>query len=176
MGDYASDTARRAEAEQLRALLKQLPQVDALYIPGGDPGHTPPRDLVPLVENEAAVLHAINPAATVWLSAQGFDAKDSADFYTALSRRPSGLTGVFYGPQTRDPLAVQRARLPRALPILLYPDIGHTMHAQFPVERWHTAFALTQGREPIDPRPRDFTRIFATQAPSRKVSSPIRKG
>jgi hypothetical protein len=165
MGEYASEDARRAEAERLRVLLGQLPRVDALYIPGGDPGHTPPRDLVPLVDHEAAVLHAINPAATLWLSAQGFDARDSADFYAALSSPPSGLTGVFYGPQTRDPLAVQRARLPHALPMLLYPDIGHTMHAQFPVERWHPAFALTQGREPIDPRPRDFSRIFAAQAP-----------
>lgn len=165
MGDYASDTARAAETKQLGALLKRLPRVDALYIPGGDPGHTPPAQLVPLVENEAAVLHALNPAATVWLSAQGFDAKDSADFYAALIRRPSGLTGVFYGPQTRDPLALQRAHLPSDIPMLLYPDIGHTIHAQFPVARWSPAFALTQGREPIDPRPRDFTRIFRAQAP-----------
>ncbi|WP_241127777.1 hypothetical protein [Novosphingobium terrae] len=168
LGDYAAAAARQAEAEKLDALLKQLPMVDALYIPGGDPGHTPPDQLIPLMEHEAAILHARNPAATVWLSAQGFDAKDSAGFYAALPRRPSGLTGVFYGPQTRDPLDRQRASLPRDVPLLLYPDIGHAMHAQFPVARWSPAFALTEGREPIDPRPLDFTRIFKAQAPLSK--------
>ncbi len=165
LGDYAAPPVRQAEADRLSALLSQLPKVDALYIPGGDPGHTPPDHLIPLVEREAAALHAINPAARVWLSAQGFDARDSAAFYQAIAQHPSGLTGVFYGPQTRDPLAVQRASLPRDLPLLLYPDIGHAMHAQFPVARWSPAFALTEGREPIDPRPLDFTRIFKAQAP-----------
>jgi hypothetical protein len=165
LGDYASTAARQAETAKLRDLLKALPQVDALYIPGGDPGHTPPAQLFPLVQDEAAAMHALNPAAHVWLSAQGFDARDSADFYQALASHPAGLTGVFYGPQTRDPLGVQRASIPHAMPMVLYPDIGHTMHAQFPVAQWSPAFALTQGREPIDPRPLDFTRIFHAQAP-----------
>jgi hypothetical protein len=107
LGDYAAPPARQAEADRLSALLKQLPKVDALYIPGGDPGHTPPDHLIPLVEREAAALHAINPAAKVWLSAQGFDARDSAAFYQALAQHPSGLTGVFTAPRraTRWPFS-----------------------------------------------------------------------
>jgi hypothetical protein len=44
--------------------------------------------------------------------------------------------------------------------MLFYPDIAHTMHAQFPVPEWDPAFALTEGREPIDPRPADEAILY----------------
>jgi hypothetical protein len=67
---------------------------------------------------------------------------------------------VFVGPQSRDTLDVQRRRIPSAIPIQFYPDIGHALHAQFPVPQWDPAFALTEGREPINPRPRAETAIY----------------
>jgi hypothetical protein len=87
LGDYAAPPARQAEADRLSALLKQLPKVDALYIPGGDPGHTPPDHLIPLVEREAAALHAINPAAR-----SGFPRKASMPGTAPPSIRPSPST------------------------------------------------------------------------------------
>jgi hypothetical protein len=44
--------------------------------------------------------------------------------------------------------------------MIFYPDIGHTMHAQFPVPEWDPVFALTEGREPADPRPVDEAVIY----------------
>jgi hypothetical protein len=38
------------------------------------------------------------------------------------------------------------------------------MHAQFPVREWDPAFALTEGREPIDPRPVDEGVIYRSFA------------
>lgn len=158
--DYAAQAERDAELARFRTLLDELPRVDALYVPGGDPGHAAPANLFPLVAAQAAALRTRNPAASVWISTQGFDAAGLDAFYAQLARRPRWLTGIFAGPQTRDPVAVQRRHLPAGYQLLLYPDIAHTMHAQVPVDRWSPAFALTEGREPINPRPRAMTALF----------------
>ncbi len=158
--DYGDPAAVAAELKSFEALVRRLPKVDALYVPGGDPGHTHPDRLFPLVEQEARILARVHPGAKVWLSAQGFDQAESEAFYAQLAREPDWLTGVFFGPQTRDPMAVQRRRIPARYPIQFYPDIGHTMHAQFPVPQWDPAFAITEGREPINPRPLGQAAIF----------------
>jgi hypothetical protein len=72
---------------------------------------------------------------------------------------------VFVGPQTRASIARHRALLGGVVPLELYPDTAHAMHAQLPVQAWHPAFALTQGREPVNPRPRAMAAAFADQAP-----------
>ena len=163
--DYRAPGAVEAELRAFAQTLADLPYVDAVYVPGGDPGHSAPPALFDLVAREAALLHARNPSATVWLSAQGFGAAELDAFYAELHRRPAWLTGIFVGPQSRDPLDVQRAHIPARYPLLLYPDVAHTMHAQFPVADWWPEFALTEGREPINPRPRAYAHIFRHFAP-----------
>ncbi|MBB6251150.1 hypothetical protein [Nitrospirillum iridis] len=158
--DYADPATVAAELAAFEDLVKRFPHIHALYVPGGDPGHTPPNLLFPLLERQANILRRYHPGAQLWVSAQGFDQAFYEDFYRLLSRRPAWLTGVFFGPQSRDPLPVQRARIPRRYPIQFYPDIGHTLHAQFPVPEFDPVFALLEGREPINPRPRDQTLIF----------------
>ncbi|KQM63369.1 hypothetical protein ASE75_13005 [Sphingomonas sp. Leaf17] len=160
VGDYDKVGATAAELARFAALVKALPRIDALYVPGGDPGHTAPDRLFPIVARAATTLRRRFPKAEVLVSTQGFDAAGLTAFYAQLARHPRWLTGVFVGPQTRDPLDVQRRRIPTRYPLELYPDIGHTMHAQFPVPEWHPAFALTQGREPINPRPDGYATIF----------------
>jgi hypothetical protein len=46
-----------------------------------------------------------------------------------------------------------------------YPDITHSLECQFPVPDWDLAYALTEGREVINPRPVDYADIFHLQAP-----------
>ena len=163
--DYGDPAAVAAELKTFEALVRRLPRVDALYVPGGDPGRTHPDRLFPLVQQEARILRRVHPGAKVWVSAQGFDAAEGQAFYGQMARNPDWLTGVFYGPQTRDPMALQRQKIPARYPIQFYPDIGHTMHAQFPVPEWDPAFAITEGREPINPRPLGQTTIFRHFAP-----------
>ncbi|WP_049973943.1 hypothetical protein [Azospirillum sp. B4] len=158
--DYADPATVAAELAAFEDLVRRFPHLHAVYVPGGDPGHTPPDLLFPLLERQARILRRHHPGAQLWVSAQGFDKAQYEAFYHLLARRPAWLTGVFFGPQSRDPLPLQRARIPRRYPIQFYPDIGHTLHAQFPVPRWDPAFALLEGREPVNPRPRDQTRIF----------------
>ena len=42
----------------------------------------------------------------------------------------------------------------------MYPDITHSRRAQYPVPDWDIAFAQTEAREIINPRPLDRTAIF----------------
>ncbi|NYF80064.1 hypothetical protein [Granulicella arctica] len=158
--NYSDPAQTEAELKDFEALIKAMPRADALYVPGGDPGHTTPEILFPLLEKEAAIIRKYHPGATVWVSAQGFDAAEYEQFYALLAKRPEWLTGVFFGPQSRDSMETQRRRIPRQYALQFYPDIGHTMHAQFPVPQWDPVFALTEGREPICPRPLGFAHIY----------------
>ena len=58
-----------------------------------------------------------------------------------------------------------RAAVPESYPIRLYPDITHTIKCQFPVADWDLAYSLTEGREPINPRPRAYRTIFRSIVP-----------
>jgi hypothetical protein len=158
--DYADPVTVGRELEEWESVLRQLPEVDELFVPGGDPGHMAPDLLFSFLGKLAPRLHRHHPAATIWVSAQGFDAAQMEAFYRLVAERPSWLGGIVFGPQSRDSFDTQRARIPADIPMRLYPDIGHTAHAQFPVPRWDPTFALSEGREPADPRPEAETRIF----------------
>ncbi|MFT4113014.1 hypothetical protein [Silvibacterium sp.] len=163
--DYSDPAQVDAELKKADALFRAFPHIDALYIPGGDPGHTDPRYLLPLVEKEAVVLHKYHPKAEVWISAQGFSAAWFSEFYSILrTQHPAFLTGVFVGPQSRDSFPLQRKMIPARYRLQAYPDTAHTMHAQFALPAWDSAFALSEGREPIDPRPFGETEIYRTFA------------
>jgi hypothetical protein len=158
--DYSSPAAVARDLARFDELFRQIPRVDALWIPGGDPGHTPPALLFPLIAQQAVVLHRYHPKAKVYVSAQGMNAEQYEDFYRLVGQHPDWLSGVFFGPQSRDCFETQRQRIPADIPLVFYPDIAHTMHAQFPVSQWDPVFALTEGREPIDPRPEDEAAIY----------------
>jgi hypothetical protein len=163
--DYSDPVTVESELHAWGDVFDKLPQIDELFVPGGDPGHTDPAVLFPFLARVAEVLHRSHPHAGVWISAQGFNAEQMRRFYALVAARPAWLAGIVVGPQSRDGLEVQRVRIPKQIPIRFYPDIGHTMHAQFPVPEWDVAYALTEGREVIDPRPVAETAIFRHYAP-----------
>ena len=158
--DYTDPAQCAAELKQFEALVKSLPLIDSVHVPGGDPGHTAPEVLFPLMQKQMEILHRYHPKAEVWISAQGFTSPRYQRFYEILAAKPAWLTGVFFGPQSRESLEQQRAAIPSQYPIEFYPDTAHTMHSQFPVSQWDPIFALTEGREPIDPRPSAFGHIY----------------
>jgi hypothetical protein len=163
--DYSDPRTIESELRVWGDVFDKLPQVDELFVPGGDPGHTDPAVLFPFLARIAEVLHRSHPHAGVWVSAQGFNADQMRRFYALVAARPPWLTGIVVGPQSRDGLETQRAHIPKSLPIRFYPDIAHTMHSQLPVPEWDVAYALTEGREVIDPRPLAETAIFRHYAP-----------
>jgi hypothetical protein len=164
--DYSdAATVERALAEWAEVFSK-LPRVDAVFVPGGDPGHTQPKYLMGLLEKQTANLHKYHPKAQMWVSPQGFTQAWMDEFLEILNRdQPAWLTGLVYGPQVRLPLAKLRSLAPKKYPIRDYPDITHTRQCQFPVPEWDVAYAITEGRECINPRPIDYTTIARANLP-----------
>jgi hypothetical protein len=135
-------------------LFQSMPRLDHVFVPGGDPGDLPPAALMPFLEKLAAVLRRTHPNAGLWVSPQGFKAENLAAFYRILQQQqPAWLTGVVYGPWVRDTLEHCRQAVPARYRLRRYPDISHCVRCQYPVPEWDRAFALTLGREPINPRP-----------------------
>jgi len=163
--NYADPKQVAFALQEWAGVLRQLPKVDALFIPGGDPGHTPPKLLFPLMEKQAAQLRQLHPGAKVWMSPQGFDQAWMDDFYTLMQPRPDWLAGIVFGPQQRVSVEELKSKLPAGTPIRFYPDITHTLSCQYPVPAWDYAFQATLNREPINPRPLDQAAIFRRVQP-----------
>jgi hypothetical protein len=141
-------------------VFRKLPRVDAVFVPGGDPGHTQPKVLFDLLEKQTANLRRFHPKAQMWVSPQSFNAAWMQEFFELMRREPAWLTGVVYGPQIRLSLPQLRAGILARYPIRDYPDITHSRHCQYPVPDWDVAFAMTEGREPINPRPEAMAAIY----------------
>ncbi len=165
-GDVSKIEERKRIMSRREKAFKSLKKIDALFVPGGDPGETPPQLLMPFLAELADLLRKYHPNAELWVSHQCFEIENREWFYNYLKReRPDWLTGVVYGPWTRDSLEHTRYEVPSCYKIRLYPDITHTVRCQFPVADWDFAFARTLNREPINPRPVDYWYIFNYCAP-----------
>jgi hypothetical protein len=164
--DYTDPDTAALALREWAEVFRSLPRVDAVFVPGGDPGHTPPGVLLSLLEKQADNLRRHHPAAGMWVSPQGFTAEWLEEFLRILrEEQPGWLGGVVHGPQVRIGLAELRAAVPERYPVRSYPDITHSLRCQFPVPDWDPAFALTEGREGINPRPLGFAHVFRRLQP-----------
>jgi hypothetical protein len=163
--DYSDPATVEFALKEWGEVFRQLPRIDHVFVPGGDPGHTQPRYLMALLEKQAANLRRYHPRAGLWVSPQGFTQAWLEEFFAILKTEPAWLTGIAAGPQIRISLAELRARVPKRYPIRDYPDITHSRHCQYPVPDWDAAFALTEGREVINPRPLGHARIYRLARP-----------
>ncbi len=96
----------------------------------------------------------------MWVSPQSFSQEWLDEFLALDEGRAAWLGGVVFGPQVRVSLPELRKAVPAKYPIRDYPDITHSLRCQYPVPDWDVAYALTEGREVINPRPRDEAAIF----------------
>jgi hypothetical protein len=158
--NYADPKTVEFAVSEWPEVFRKLPRVDAVFVPGGDPGHTQPKVLFDLLEKQTANLHRFHPKAQMWMSPQSFNAAWMQEFFELMRREPAWLSGIVYGPQVRISLPQLRAGIPARYPVRDYPDITHTRHCQYPVPGWDVAFALTEGREPINPRPQAMASIY----------------
>ncbi len=164
--DYSKPEQVEAALKEWGEVFRQLPKVDAIFVPGGDPGHTPPEVLFPFLEKQAANLRKYHPKAQLWVAPQGFRTEWMERFFKLVRTEPAWLTGIVYGPQTRLTIDELRAAIPRRYPLRHYPDITHLLDCQFPVPDWDTALAQTHDREAINPRPVDQRLIFQRTQPA----------
>ena len=159
--DYADPKTVEFALKEWAEVFRRLPRIDAVFVPGGDPGHTQPKYMMALLEKETESLHRYHPRAQMWMSPQSFDKAWEDEFLAILrDQQPAWLSGVVFGPQVRMNLPELRKAVPARYAIRHYPDITHSRAAQFPVPDWDVAFAMTEARETINPRPVDEAAIF----------------
>jgi hypothetical protein len=164
--DYSDPKTVESALKEWSEVYKKLPRIDAIFVPGGDPGHTQPKYMFALLEKQKQELRKYHPKGQMWMSPQNFDAAWFQEFLGLMQNEPKWLDGVVYGPWTRVTIQELRAKIRAHYPIRYYPDITHTIHAEFPVPEWDVAFAVTEARESINPRPTDYKKIFHHMMPS----------
>jgi hypothetical protein len=164
--DYSDPRTVQLALTEWGEVFQKLPRLDAVFVPGGDPGHTRPKFLMALLEKQTQNLRRFHPKAQMWVSPQGFNQEWLDEFAGIVNRdRPAWLSGVVFGPQVRVSLPQLRELLPTQYPIRHYPDITHSRQCQFPVPNWDVAYAVTEARECINPRPLGEAEIFRKLQP-----------
>jgi hypothetical protein len=165
--DYADPATVESALKEWAHIYQILPRIDALFVPGGDPGHTEPKAMLAFLEKQKTSLRRYHPKAQMWMSPQGFRGTWMDDFFRLVndSHTATWLDGLVFGPQSRLSLPELRKRVPKNYPIRFYPDITHSVECQYPVPDWDVAYALTEGREVINPRPQDQANILRRYSP-----------
>ena len=163
--DLGDNAARTKLLDQCRELFHDCPAVAAIFFPGGDPGNNPPERVLPFLEELGRAMLPVHPAARIWISLQWFNPAQVDFIYRYIEREaPGWLGGLVAGPSS-PPAAATRQRLPRRYKLRLYPDLTHNKLCQYEVPQWDQAYALTLGREAINPRPAEFAAIHNRFAP-----------
>lgn len=164
-GDYADSVVCQKALAKWRTVFRQCKRLDQLFVPGGDPGDTHPKILLPFLAEVAQALKKHHPKAGLWISPQGFNQERLKYFYNYVQQnQPEWLAGVVFGPWVKTSLPALRAAIPEKYPIRRYPDITHCVRCQYPVPNWDQSFARTLGREPINPMPIHQARIHQALA------------
>jgi len=163
--DLRDQARRAAELQKHQSLYAACPRLDAVFVPGGDPGANPPELLLPFLEGLGERLMARHPDARVWLSLQWFNDAQVDQVYGYIDEhKPGWLGGLVAGPSS-PPIPETRRRLLANYKLRHYPDITHTVRCQYPVPWWDPAFSLTLGRECPNPRPTYYTYLHNWLAP-----------
>jgi hypothetical protein len=155
--DYTNQDSLKVEIAEREKVFSSLPKLDALFVPAGDPGDLEPDILFNWLQKEAVVLKKYHPNAKIWVSPQVFKPSKEwySKFYGHVNKKYDWFGGVVYGPWIKTPLPEVKKLIDPSIPIRLYPDITHSYSSQFPVPNWDIAYAMTLGRECINPRPED---------------------
>ena len=152
----AAEVPSRAEA-----FYKECPRIDAVFVPGGDPGDNPLKNLLPYVEQMAAVLRKYHPHAKIWISLQRPQPGDDRRLFRLrrneaarlVRRRRDGAERPVDGDRTAIgcPSSTSSAGIPTS-------RISYA--AQYPIPWLDPAWGVTLGREPVNPRPVDYAAIY----------------
>ena len=162
--DLKDKKLREKELAKNEKIYKELPQLDGVFFPGGDPGENHPREVMPFLKDLHDLLIKYHPNAGIWISLQGFSEEQIDYFYTYLEEnKPEWLRGVVSGPGSPS-IAETRFRLPAKYKHRQYPDITHNVRCDYPVVNWDQAYMLTIGREGINPMPNYYAKIHETYA------------
>ncbi|GAA4438821.1 hypothetical protein GCM10023091_19960 [Ravibacter arvi] len=160
------ETIRKGLAER-EEVFRSVSKLNALFAPGGDPGDLEPDELFKWMGQVAVALQKYHPEAKIWISPQSFrpDKPWFDAFFDHVNKGYPWLGGIVFGPWVKVPIEEIRARVKPGIPIRNYPDITHSLACQYPVPDWDKAWAVTLGREAVNPRPYDQKHFHNAVAP-----------
>lgn len=155
-----NDQAKRAALlASFDEFFRDVPTLSGVFFPGGDPGSNPPELVLSFLEEVARHMKPVHPQAKIWLSLQGFHGDKAEVVYKFLDRQvPAWFGGIVHGPSSPS-IESTRSRLPASVALRLYPDVTHNKLSQYEVPQWDQAYALTLGREAVNPRPYEYAAI-----------------
>jgi hypothetical protein len=155
--NYTHPDSIQKELQERHEVFSTVSKLDHVFVPGGDPGDLEPDVLFAWLEKMSVVLKKYHPKAKIWVSPQVFrpTQKWFDAFYGHVNKAYPWFGGVVFGPWVKMPVQEIRRVVNTAIPIRHYPDITHNYSSQYPVSHWDLAYAMTLGRESINPRPHD---------------------
>lgn len=163
--DLADTAQRSALLDRNEAFYRDVPRLDGVFFPGGDPGSNHPEFVMPFLADLAKRLARHHPDAKIWVSLQGFDDPQVDYFYNWIeAEMPDWFGGLVSGPSSPS-IPESRARLPKVYKHRSYPDITHTVRSQYPSSWMDPAYAHTLGREPVNPEPVRYSFVHNVFAP-----------
>lgn len=163
--DLRKAAPRKELLDRCDELFHDCPKVTGIFFPGGDPGNNPPEQVLPFLEDLSRRMLPLHPEARVWLSLQWFTPPQIDFVYDYIERKsPAWFAGLVAGP-SGPPIDASRRRLPTRYKLRLYPDITHNKLCQYQVPEWDQAYALTLGREAVNPRAAEYRTIHNRFAP-----------
>lgn len=159
--DYTSPLSIQKELDERIEVFKVLPKLNAVFVPGGDPGDLEPDVLFNWLKKMSVVLKQYHPNAKIWVSPQVFrpSQKWYDAFYKQVNQKYPWFGGLVFGPWVKEPIREVRRLVNKDIPIRRYPDITHSLSCQYPIPQWDLAYAITLGRECYNPRPSDEKQI-----------------
>ena len=119
--DYADPKTVESALKEWEHFYEILPRIDALFVPGGDPGHTEPRAMLSFLEKQKASLRRHHPKAQMWMSPQGFRQAWMNDFFHIIEDRHTAtwLDGLGFRasipPQSSATASARTEELPHPL-------------------------------------------------------------
>ena len=147
--DYSDPKTVEFALSEWGEVFQKLPRIDAIFVPGGDPGHTQPKHLMALLEKQtrtAAPLSSQGP--DVGLAARASTSPGWTSSSTSCIREePAWLSGVVFGPQVRVSLPELREAIPARIRFATIPTSRTAGSASIrcPTGTWR--IAVTRGRE-----------------------------
>jgi hypothetical protein len=96
--DYENPATVESALKEWEVVYKALPRIDAVFVPGGDPGHTQPKYLFDLLERQTALLKKYHPSGQMWMSPQGFTTEWMEEFYGLSGSTPLAWNPRLYMP------------------------------------------------------------------------------
>ncbi|MDF7820043.1 hypothetical protein P1X15_20650 [Runella sp. MFBS21] len=155
--DFTTPEKVKNELLARETVFKAVSKIDAIFVPGGDPGELEPDELFEWMDKVAVLLKKYHPKAKIWISPQSFKPTKAwfDSFFRHVNKGYPWLGGVVYGPWVKVPIDQIRKIVKPSIPIRNYPDITHSIASQYPEPDWDPAWAVTLGREAVNPRPKD---------------------